>query len=164
MNFMKKLLASLAIVFLASTNVLIAEEAAPVPAPAANAAAPAAATPAPAAQPVPAMAKEEVKAPVEEKAKPPRMEVKSVEGSYFTRSVDRLGHGFGNVAYSPLEIPYQIGKDLERTNPVSAIIAGSIKGVTWFALRAVAGAIEVGTFLIPIQPLVRDFDTGWFNM
>lgn len=171
---MKKLMVYFILGFLISSNLVVAEEAvsnaqpspsAAVAAPAVSSAAPTptatVATPAPAKVETPAARS----APAEEAPKPPRVEVKSIEpGNYFTRSVDRLGHGIGNIAYSVLEIPYRIGTELERTNPVSAVTAGSIKGVAWFGLRAVAGAIEVVTFLIPMKPLIRDFDAGWFNI
>lgn len=152
---MKKLLAFLILALFISINTLVAEEAG-APSPETQ---PSETPAAVETQTVPA----EMEKPAPKAPKPPQVEVKSIEGNYLTRSVDRFGHGVGNIALSPLEIFYRTGREFERTHPIAAVTAGSIKGVTWFAMRAVAGAIEVATFFIPMDPLIRDIDTGWFN-
>jgi len=155
---MKQLTACFILAFFITTHFAYAETAAPAPA-----AGTSSASAAPAATSTPLQIKKTE--PAAEAPKPPVEVVKSIKsGNYLTRSVDRLGHGFGNVAYSVLEVPYRVGKEMEQTNPVSALVAGSVKGVAWFGLRLVAGAFEAATFFIPINPLIRDFDAGWFNM
>ncbi len=152
---MKKLLAFLILALFISMSTLTAEEAG-APSPETQ---PSETSAAVEAQTAPT----EMEKPAPEAPKPPQVEVKSIEGNYLTRSVDRFGHGIGNVALSPLELFYQTGREIEKTHPVAAVTAGSIKGVAWFAMRAAAGAIEAATFFIPMDPLIRDIDTGWFN-
>ena len=146
---MKKFLSCLVLAFFMATTLLFADNSAP-----------SAALTTPAAS-----SSTDATKPAEQASKPPRVEVRSIEsGNYFTHSADRLGHGMGNIAFSLLEWPYQVGRDLEHTNPVSALFAGTVKGVVFTVLRAAAGAVEVVTFFLPMKPLIRDFDTGWFNI
>ena len=162
---MQKLLTCFVLTFFVAANFVFAEDAtqnaAPTPAsPSATIGTPA---PAPAATSASTTTSTQTSTPTPV-SKPPHQEMRSVEKTnYFSESADRLGHGFGNIAFSLLEWPYRVGKEMERTDPVAATVTGTAKGLFFLVYRCAAGAVEVATFFLPLKPLIRDFDAGWFN-
>ena len=76
---------------------------------------------------------------------------------------EKLGRGTSNVFFSLFEIPYNLGKQFERTDPVGAVPAGILKGTLWTVLRAVAGVVDIATFPIPTRQIIGDFDAGWWS-
>ena len=90
------------------------------------------------------------------------VETGSNQGSCVSCPAEKLGRGVSNLAYSPFEIPYRIGKEMEVQNPVGAFTTGSLKGIFWFGARALVGAVETVTFFIPTKPMMGDYDAGWW--
>jgi putative exosortase-associated protein (TIGR04073 family) len=76
---------------------------------------------------------------------------------------DKLGRGISNMVLSALEVPLRIGKEMEKTDPTAALVAGTLKGVFWTGARLVVGAFETVTFLIPTKPMISEFDAGWWS-
>ena len=68
----------------------------------------------------------------------------------FSKMLTKLGRGLVNVVTSPVEIPRNIAIEWERTDPVSGVFLGTIKGIGWAFARAATGAYEAVTFPIPI--------------
>lgn len=75
---------------------------------------------------------------------------------------EKFGRGVSNIAFSPLEVPYRIGKEMEYVDPIAGFASGALKGTVWFAARLIAGAFDVATFIIPTKPIIREFDAGWW--
>lgn|SRR3989338_4158156 len=88
-------------------------------------------------------------------------EIKPNQG-YFGGLIERLSHGFSNIIYGPLEIPYRLKEDIKRYDPLRGILPGMLRGVGWTAIREVAGVFQVVTFYAPgLGPNLKDFDTDW---
>ena len=62
----------------------------------------------------------------------------------------KLGRGIANIATCPFEIFNQMEKSGNADGGIAGYTVGSIKGVWMTAVRALVGAYEVGTFLIPL--------------
>ena len=74
-------------------------------------------------------------------------------------AIDKLGRGISNVATGWLEIPIEMGNQLETKGDIAAFFSGPLMGVTKAIGRTLAGVYEIATFPIPIprkyKPLVR---------
>lgn len=81
--------------------------------------------------------------------------------SFDSDPVERLGSGFANVVYGPLELIYQFKEEIKRTDPVRGAVPGVIRGVSWFATREAVGMFELVTFFRPLKPHLEPFDTDW---
>jgi len=72
----------------------------------------------------------------------------------------KLGRGAANCLTFPLEFPNQVAKTSNIDGPVAAVTYGVVKGITMSIFRAVVGAYEVVTFLIPLpewyRPILTD--------
>jgi len=72
----------------------------------------------------------------------------------------KLGRGLANCLTFPIEIPNRISDVNNSDGPMAAITYGLVKGTVMSLFRAVVGAYEVGTFLIPIpsgyKPIIKD--------
>ncbi|MFH0811108.1 MAG: exosortase system-associated protein, TIGR04073 family [Pseudomonadota bacterium] len=82
--------------------------------------------------------------------------------SYPEKVFRKLGRGAANVVTAPLEVANQPLNYLARTQTpgltasATALAMGLPAGVLWAAYRAVAGAFDLATFLIPpFQPLIQ---------
>ena len=83
--------------------------------------------------------------------------------SFYSAPFERLNSGFMNMVTGPLEVPYQFKEEIKRTNWITGLLPGVVRGVTWFALREVVGAFEIGTFWLPLKPLLQPYDFGWLS-
>ena len=83
--------------------------------------------------------------------------------SFYSAPVERLGSGFANIVYGPLELIYQFKEEIKRTDPVRGAVPGVIRGVSWFAAREVVGVFELVTFFLPLRPHLQPFDTDWLR-
>jgi len=77
--------------------------------------------------------------------------------------LERLNRGFGNMVFGPLEIVNRLREEVNRTDPVNGFLPGLVKGVLWFGLREVVGAFEVVTFVLPLKPILPEFNTDWLH-
>ena len=66
----------------------------------------------------------------------------------FEKMSDKLVRGVTNVATCPVELPKQIYKTTRDRGAVGAVI-GLFKGVGMVCYRAVCGALETASFLVP---------------
>ncbi|OGW81706.1 MAG: hypothetical protein A3B72_03835 [Omnitrophica bacterium RIFCSPHIGHO2_02_FULL_45_28] len=94
---------------------------------------------------------------VEEKVAP----VPASNKSYRLQMIEQLGRGAANVLYSPLEIPYRLKDDINRKDPFRGFVPGLIKGASWGIARAGIGVYEMGTFYMPHDKYIEDFDADW---
>lgn len=65
-------------------------------------------------------------------------------------AMHKLGRGITNVLTCWVEIPRQIAMDWERTDPVTGLILGSVKGVGWGFARLATGVYDTVTFPFPV--------------
>ncbi len=84
--------------------------------------------------------------------------------SWYSHPLERLGDGFANIVYGPLELIYQFKEEIKRTDPVRGLLPGVLKGVTWFGVREVVGVFEMVTFFLPLEPHLDPFDTTWLHL
>jgi len=73
----------------------------------------------------------------------------TVSTAYADTAVKKLGRGLSNVFFSPIEIGIGI-RDIYRENGIAAATTwGVIDGFARFAGRAICGAYETATFVLP---------------
>jgi len=84
--------------------------------------------------------------------------------SFYSAPVERLGSGFSNIVYGPLELIYQFKEEIKRTDPIRGTVPGVIRGVSWFAAREVVGVFELVTFFLPLKPHLEPFNTDWLHI
>lgn len=63
---------------------------------------------------------------------------------------EKLGRGIGNLLGSPLEIPCAMRDDVSERGALG-IVSGFFKGLALFLRRALVGADEAATFIIPMD-------------
>jgi putative exosortase-associated protein (TIGR04073 family) len=68
----------------------------------------------------------------------------------FGRMMHKLGRGVTNIFTCWVEIPRNIAEEWERTDPISGLITGGIKGVGWGFARFATGVYETFTFPVPV--------------
>ena len=68
------------------------------------------------------------------------------------KMLHKLGRGVLNVFTSPVEIPRNIAIEWDRTDPVTGIIMGGVKGIAWGFARFATGVYEAFTFPLPVPP------------
>ena len=69
---------------------------------------------------------------------------------YAISITEKLGRGVGNLLGSPLEIPCAIRDNISEQGAVG-IVTGLFKGIALFLRRALVGADEAATFIIPMD-------------
>lgn len=69
---------------------------------------------------------------------------------YAIAITEKLGRGVGNLLSSPLEIPCAIRGDISEQGAVG-IARGLFRGMALFLRRALVGAGEAATFIIPMD-------------
>ncbi|MGC8741304.1 MAG: exosortase system-associated protein, TIGR04073 family [Candidatus Sumerlaeaceae bacterium] len=81
------------------------------------------------------------------------------EGSAFNKMQHKLGRGLANIFTGVIEVPKNISREWRKSDPVTGVIVGGVKGVGWAATRMVVGAYETVTFPIPVpanyEPLME---------
>lgn len=77
------------------------------------------------------------------------------------RLLKRASHGVTNVVYGPLELPYRMKEEIKRSDPVSGLLPGLVKGLGWSIAREGVGLFEILTFFREEEPLLPEFDTEW---
>ena len=103
-------------------------------------------------------------APLEkENIKTSSANLKQPKQSFYSSSIERLGDGFADIVYGPLELIYQMKEEIKRTDPVHGFVPGLLRGVSWFGAREVVGAFEIVTFFLPLKPHIEPFNTDWFH-
>lgn len=63
---------------------------------------------------------------------------------------EKFGRGILNVLSSPLELPCTIGSDVSERG-AAGFVTGLFRGLAFVARRALVGATEAGTFMIPME-------------
>ena len=81
--------------------------------------------------------------------------------SFYSAPLERLNSGFTNILTGPFELINQPRIEIKSSDPIRGFIPGLFKGVTWFAIREIVGAFEIGTFIIPWKPHLKPFDIDW---
>lgn len=61
----------------------------------------------------------------------------------------KFGRGLANAATGWVELPRQIYLVSSETDPLTGLIYGTIKGVSYSVLRTGSGAYDVASFVIP---------------
>jgi putative exosortase-associated protein (TIGR04073 family) len=61
----------------------------------------------------------------------------------------KLSRGFLNVIFGWMEVPKQIGKKINETDPLTGMVVGGVEGLSWGFCRTAAGFYEVATFPFP---------------
>jgi len=74
----------------------------------------------------------------------------TVDLVYAGDPIEKLGRGITNVATGWVEIPKEIGRNVEKSGDMAGLIVGSFKGIAKAIGRTVVGVYEVVTFLIPL--------------
>jgi putative exosortase-associated protein (TIGR04073 family) len=73
--------------------------------------------------------------------------------------IEKLGRGITNTATGWIEIPKEIGRNVEKSGDMAGLIVGPFKGIAKAIGRTVAGVYEVVTFLIPLprryEPIIE---------
>lgn len=77
--------------------------------------------------------------------------------------LQRLGDGFANILYGPLELFHQFGEEIKLSDPIRGFVPGIIRGFAWFGMREAAGISEIATFYIPAEPPLEPFDPSWLR-
>ncbi len=72
--------------------------------------------------------------------------------SDINKMLHKLGRGITNVFTCWVEIPRTVSREWERTDPVTGIVLGTVKGAGWAATRLATGAYETFTFPFPVPP------------
>ena len=72
------------------------------------------------------------------------------EATVFGQMLHKLGRGLINVVTAVVEIPRQVSTEWTRTDPITGLVVGGVKGVAWGFTRFVTGLYETATFPIPV--------------
>lgn len=72
------------------------------------------------------------------------------ENSAFGKMQDKLGRGIANILTGVVEVPKNISREWRKSDPITGLIVGGVKGVGYFGTRVVVGAYETVTFPIPV--------------
>jgi putative exosortase-associated protein (TIGR04073 family) len=111
--------------------------------------------PEPEPEPEPEIVMEEVEKLIQIEPKPAR---------HFNASMNRLGSGFSNVVFGPLELLFRLHEEMKAHNPVRGLLPGLVKGMTWFGAREAVGIFEIGTFGTGQQSHLPEIDIDWLHV
>lgn len=75
--------------------------------------------------------------------------------------VKKLGRGIFCVVFGFLEIPKNMGEISRKEGIPQAMSYGFLKGIGFFLLREVVGAVETGTFLFPLPGTLENGVRDW---
>jgi len=64
--------------------------------------------------------------------------------------IQKLARGITNTATGWVEIPKEVGRNVEKSGDIAGLIVGPFKGIAKAIGRTVAGVYEVVTFFIPL--------------
>jgi putative exosortase-associated protein (TIGR04073 family) len=67
-----------------------------------------------------------------------------------SKMLHKLGRGVVNIFTSPVEIPRNIAIEWERTDPVTGLFMGTVKGFGWGFARFATGVYDTFTFPFPV--------------
>jgi len=74
------------------------------------------------------------------------------ETSAFGKMQHKLGRGLANIFTGVIEVPKNISREWRKSDPVTGVIVGGVKGVGWAATRMAVGVYDTVTFPIPVPP------------
>ena len=74
---------------------------------------------------------------------------------YSSQAGDKFSRGLANAATGWGEVPKNIVNESNRSNALLGVTLGSVKGVAHSVGRTAIGAVELGTFFIPSEPVVH---------
>jgi putative exosortase-associated protein (TIGR04073 family) len=81
------------------------------------------------------------------------------EQSAFGKMQGKLGRGLSNMTTGFVEIPKNVSREWRKSDPVTGVIVGGVKGVGWAATRFAVGAFDTVTFPVPVpgnyEPLMQ---------
>ena len=80
------------------------------------------------------------------------------EAAYTQAVAQKLSRGFGNILYSPMEIPLHVSTEMNGDDYVYALPKGGFLGLIYGVGRLSAGAYEASTFFIPQDPIIPNFN------
>ncbi len=83
----------------------------------------------------------------------PAMAAEGTSGDYMGGMGRQFVRGLGNVLSSPAEIPCTIGDEMEVRSS-TGFFTGLGKGTAFMLRRILVGVCEVGTFMIPAEPVL----------
>jgi putative exosortase-associated protein (TIGR04073 family) len=66
------------------------------------------------------------------------------------KMLHKMGRGVVNVVTCWVEVPRQISKQWEQTDPVTGLFVGGAKGIGWGFARLMTGVYETCTFPFPV--------------
>jgi putative exosortase-associated protein (TIGR04073 family) len=74
------------------------------------------------------------------------------DSSAFGRMQHKLGRGLTNMVTGVVEIPKNISREWRKSDPVTGVVVGGVKGVGWAVARTGVGIFETFTFPVPVPP------------
>jgi putative exosortase-associated protein (TIGR04073 family) len=81
------------------------------------------------------------------------------EGTRFDKMGNKLGRGVTNILTFWVEVPHGMAIEWNRTDAVTGVLLGGVKGLSWGVARLFTGAYEVVTFPFPTpndyQPIMH---------
>lgn len=66
------------------------------------------------------------------------------------KAFTKLGRGVVNVLTCWVEWPSNVATEWERTDPITGMVVGSVKGISWGFARFATGVFETFTFPFPV--------------
>ena len=79
--------------------------------------------------------------------------------NYLDKSIGKLGRGVINIITLPAEFSCAIYDDIGK-NPWTGGFTGPVKGALLLVRRALVGALEIATFMIPNDPWIDPVCSG----
>ncbi len=70
--------------------------------------------------------------------------------TYPSKITNKLWRGVGNVAFCWVEIPLEINKEIQNTDPFTGSVVGFFTGLFYTGQRFVLGAVDIVTFPIDV--------------
>ena len=70
--------------------------------------------------------------------------------TYASKTTNKLGRGLGNVLFCWAEVPLEVNREIQNTDPVTGIAVGGSNGLYYTGRRLVLGLVDVVTFPVDI--------------
>ena len=83
-------------------------------------------------------------------ATPAAAQMNDRDDTQFNQMLHKLGRGVVNIFTCWVEVPRSIASEWERTDPVTGLFTGTIKGFGWGFARLATGFYETFTFPVPV--------------
>ena len=75
--------------------------------------------------------------------------------NYAKRSFEKLGRGFTNVAFAPVDIGHSMERSVEKGEFYPLFFIAPARGIAWMMGRILVGTYEIATFWVPQKPILK---------